>query len=233
MPALRIESSRITLRLLPMLALAGWLGAALTGCGGSEPTSLEPPPAATAAGLSRPGAVAAAVAARPEAPPARTASAAAPGDDAAQLRRQVVSLQREVDALWRRVGRDEAKVDASASPRHDPAARAEAENAERLRSAQVESTFQREVRDERWSAPTAASVQRALAEDGGTLREAVRSIECRAQTCRVEINDDGTGPSAAMMPVFINRMASVLPTVAGAQVDQGNGSMATVLYLSR
>ena len=121
----RIKSSRMTLRSLPTLALAGWLGASLTGCGGSESTSVESPHAATAA------------------------------------------------------------------------------------------------------------VQCALAEDGGALRKAVRSVECRAQPCRVEVNDDGTGPSGAMVPVFINRIASVLPTVSGARVDQGNGSMATVLYLSR
>ena len=61
----------------------------------------------------------------------------------------------------------------------------------------------------------------------------VRSIDCRSQSCRVEIGSAAGPALGQVLPMVIAQLGGSLPRVTAGQVDQGDGSQATVLYLSR
>jgi hypothetical protein len=119
------------------------------------------------------------------------------------------------------------------NPRTDPVAQEQARQTERLRIASTEAAFRNEQGDARWSQGAAASVRAALAQADESMRNQVRSIECRSQSCRVEINAGPGDPMARDLPLVIARLGQVLPNVTAGQVDQGDGRKATVLYMSR
>ena len=179
----------------------------------------------------------AAPSATPDASPLPLATRVAPDDDIAQLKQQVALLRREVADIRQQlvrlpVAQRTAEV-APPNPRRDPQARLEAELTEQLRIASAETTFRREPEDARWSQATAATVRSALAEADEAVRNQVRSIECRSQSCRVEISADSGGPLARDLPALLMRLGQSLPNATAGRIDQGNGRQATVLYLSR
>ena len=152
------------------------------------------------------------------------------------LRYEVALLRREVAEFRLQLGRGAATASAIAAapdPRVDPQARAEAENARLLRTQALESSFRREDYDARWSQRSSAQVYAALAEADEALRSQVRSVECRSKSCRVELNADASGRLGQALPLILTRLTPALANVAAAQVDQGNGHQATVLFLVR
>ncbi len=154
----------------------------------------------------------------------------------ADLRQQVQLLRREVADLRGKVSRLPGMNDAEPhppDPRSDSVAMEQARQAERLRIASTEAAFRNEQSDARWSQGAAASVQAALAQADESMRSQVRSIECRSQSCRVEINASPGAAPAQDLPLVIARLGQVLPNVTAGQVDQGDGRKATVLYMSR
>lgn len=147
----------------------------------------------------------------------------------ALLRHDVADLRQQLEGLVRTVRPTQAVAD----PRRDPQARVEAEQVERQRIVSAESAFRSEREDLRWSQGAAASVRDLLASADEPLRSQVRSVECHAQSCRVEINADGHAQTAPDLPLLLGRLAQTLPKVTAGQFDQGDGRQATVLYLSR
>src|SRR5262249_25151853 len=128
-----------------------------------------------------------------------TSSAAAPrplpaaGTDSSEiseLRQELFQLRHQVYAQAQRVAADPSRPQA-ATPAEPPGpeARAEAERKRKDYVAGIDAAFRKEVRDPQWSAATTSTVQSALATDD-ELRPLGRSVECRSQTCRVEITDD-------------------------------------------
>ena len=157
------------------------------------------------------------------------------------LREQVILLRREVAAVQRQLyeqgqtatsvasGREE---DPANDPRTDPAARAAVERQRQEQMAVLEANFQQEPTDRGWSSEAVAAVQEVLASDE-TVQTAVRGIECRSSTCRVELADDDTGESAKVMPILLQQLAETLPNVTANQVDDSAGGKRTILYMSR
>jgi hypothetical protein len=153
------------------------------------------------------------------------------------LAQQVAQLRQEVAAIRAQLARgpmaNTAAQTREANPRTDPAARQEAERTERMRIASAESAFRGEKQDTRWDQTTTASVRSALTQADENLRQQVRSIECRSQTCRLEINAEAAGALDRDLPMVLSRLGDTLPKITAGQIDQGNGRMATVLYLSK
>jgi len=177
-------------------------------------------------------------AARPaNAAPLAGITPAALADELPQLRQQIEVLRREVASLRAQVARlpGAARVvePEAGHPQADPQSRAEAEREDRLRLAAAEQAFRSEQRDPRWSQGATAAVRAALAELDDSLRGQVRSVECRAQSCRVEIGADSSGLLMRDLPLMLSRLGATLPSATAAQVDQGDGRQATVLFLSR
>jgi len=152
------------------------------------------------------------------------------------LRQEVTLLRREVRDLREQVGRIPGAREVAVNvpdPRTDAVARQEAQQAERLRIATTEAAFQGERGDPRWAQGTTAAIQSALTQVDDAARGQVRSIECRSQSCRVEINAGATDSFTQELPQVIAQLGQSLPHVTAGQIDQGDGRQATVLYLSR
>ena len=196
---------------------------------GQQANDLSPPSSARAMSVSTDFA-----AARPVG--ARAASAVAADGDLDQMKQQIALLRREVADIRQQLSGLPGASRASEvvpNPRTDPDARVEAARTEQLRIASTESTFRNEEPDARWSQGTTASVRAALSDVDESVRGDVRSIECRSQSCRVEIGSDASGALARDLPLIVARLGQALPNVTAGQIDQGDGRQATVLYLSR
>jgi len=164
-----------------------------------------------------------------------------PIDDITALRGEDFLLRAEVSSLRRQMltqtqSQPSASIDATSDNpdknlRIDPLARAEAENNRKKQMAAVESDFRKERSDPKWSSRTTSLVQNILNIDDVTRAE-TRSVECRSQSCRIEIVDDGSGELSKTMPLLAQRFASSFPNISADQIDQGNGKVTTVLYIS-
>lgn len=152
--------------------------------------------------------------------------------DLAQLRQQVAVGRAATPGARPAPAADIAKAEAMRL-RGDPAARAEAELAQRAQAAAKEARFRSEPVDARWAPAATSAVQRALAGDAESAQVTARSVECRSQTCRVEMADDGPGSTGSFVPLFAMRVGEVVGSITAVRVDQGRGASALVLYLSR
>jgi hypothetical protein len=158
--------------------------------------------------------------------------------DISALRQELALLRAEISALQRHQSRMAATVavtpeeDPANDLRRGPAARAEADRQYQEQMKIVEANFQQERIDSRWSSDTAAAVQEAVASDD-TAQAALRNINCRSNTCRVEMAGDNTGELAKFMPLFVQQLGETLPNVTANQVDDGDGGKTLILYMSR
>ena len=156
-------------------------------------------------------------------------------DDMAALREEVAFLRAEVSSLRRQMPRQtQANTDTQATDnsRTDPTARAEAERSYQKQMAAVESAFRNEKTDTKWSISAASVVQQALTSDE-SMRPNIGNVECRSNTCRVEITDDGSGGLSKSLPMFAQQVGQTFPTMTVNNIDQGNGVSSMVFYLSR
>lgn len=204
----------------------------LVACGGRPDEAAAPadPHAAV------PGAPDRGVQAAPAAAVATPVDTLAASEGLASLKQQVAMLRRDVDALRLQLAGAPSSTrpaDLVADPRSDPQARFEAEQVERQRVASAESAFRSEREDLRWSLGAAANMRALLAAADEPVRSQVRSVECRSQTCRVEIGADARAQTAPELPLVLARLGQALPKVTAGLIDQGDGRQATVLYLSR
>jgi hypothetical protein len=98
--------------------------------------------------------------------------------------------------------------------------------------AEVEANYQAERRDPRWSQEAAAKLNEALA-GFPALSKSVRSIECRSDTCRVEVIDDQKGDFAKQLPLLPQKLAGSLPRLQADFEAQPDGTVKRTLYFSR
>jgi hypothetical protein len=96
----------------------------------------------------------------------------------------------------------------------------------------VERAFEQEPRNEQWSKGTLQGLRKAL-EAEPTMIAAVRGMECRSSSCRVEIRDDGSATFAEEFPLMVHEMGAVLPQARFTQSDLGSGAQLHILYLSK
>lgn len=108
-----------------------------------------------------------------------------------------------------------------------------AQDRERLHTymAGVEQSFANEKVDAGWSTATASKVG-ATFDGDEVLKSVARTVECRSQTCRVQIEDDGSNSLARRMPFIAIGLADTLPTISAEHIEHGNGRGAMVLYMS-
>jgi hypothetical protein len=206
-------------RFMTALVAAGLASLAASACDGRPPDAQQASPAA-------PGAIALHDDARDA------------GAEVRQLAREVARLRHEVADLrgelaQARAGADVERPAPARDPRHDPQARADAERADAERTAAIESAFRGEPVDAAWRSSTEPRVRAALATGDAPLGEGLLGLECRSQTCRVEIASDDPAATARALPRMLMRLASTLPRATGGRVERQDGRPATVLYLSR
>jgi hypothetical protein len=109
-----------------------------------------------------------------------------------------------------------------------------AENQARMKEhvASVAASFATEARDQRWSNDVGESLRTTLGSDE-LAAMAVQNIDCRTTTCRIEVQDDGSGSLQTLVPMLAVQMAASLPNLIAERIDQPNGKTAMVLYMSR
>ncbi|MBN1609393.1 MAG: hypothetical protein JW940_22370 [Polyangiaceae bacterium] len=151
----------------------------------------------------------------------------------AELRQHVANLSAEVAALRAQKSARESdpQLDSGAPPDPtDPETEAKFREERRVYMENVKQDFFDEPRDANWSSATYNAILEAL--EANELRDAASSIECRSQTCRVEIADNGP-ETGQRMPLAVLKLGQTLPKIEYDHVDDGNGHRRTVLYMSR
>ena len=207
-----------------LLAVLAMLGA----CGGDDSPAAAPeqaPPPVAAVPASGP------VRAVP-APPLRAAPAppeAPLPNDVMQLRQEVARLRREVAELRLMLTRA-PPAPQPAAPIATPVTPVTPETAG---VAPAETMFRAEQVDHAWSSQASSAVRAALARANAGLEPQVRMLECRTKTCRVEVNPASADLLESALPAVLANLGSTLPNMTATQVGSGDGSEATVLYLTR
>lgn len=141
---------------------------------------------------------------------------------------QVSARSASTNAGGQASGESQAGAD---DPRSSPPVREEAARERQARIAVIDSAFRREIIDPTWSANTSSAIQSALASDdvGGIQAD---NIDCRSQSCRVELHDDGSGRLAKSLPLFVLQLAGTVSTMTANTIPQSGGGSTLVLYLS-
>jgi hypothetical protein len=117
-------------------------------------------------------------------------------------------------------------------PPRTPEARAEQERLWHEHMAKVDEEFQGEPLESTWSTPTSAAIRSAVESRDG-LKDTLRDIDCRSQTCKVEIIDDGTGQVQRDLPLLASDLGETLPNVQAKHQDLGGGRLLMTLYLTK
>jgi|SRR3569833_1126326 len=100
------------------------------------------------------------------------------------------------------------------------------------RIAAIDTSFRKEVVDPRWSANTSSRIQSVLSTDEMGHIQA-DSIDCRSESCRVELHDNGSGQLNKNMPMMAQELAGTLPNITASTAIRPDGALSMVLYLSR
>lgn len=162
----------------------------------------------------------------------------------AQLSQRIEDLQRglagiQAELLSLRGQWDIQRVDVpgaskqpvSADPGNALAARAADEERHRAYVTELAQAFNNERTTPGWATQVAARIDTAIGADEA-LRDVAHHVECHQQTCRVRIEDDGSGRLSQRLPFIAVNLVDVLPEVTAERVDDGNGRGAMVLYMS-
>jgi hypothetical protein len=167
-------------------------------------------------------------------------------EDTRVLAAKLERLQHELDALEVREdsGPDAPavhKVQLPAEQPPDSIGGTSAEEVQTRRAADLEQhreymssvaeRFAAERIDSTWALQMSARIHAAF-EDHPALQGLSHDIDCRARTCRVTIENDGSGRISTRLPTLALSVTDVLPSISAERVDQGNGRSAMVLYMS-
>ena len=161
--------------------------------------------------------------------------------DAARLAQQVEELQRSLTAVRSQLASQQSQrpgqhavSEADANPPEPESVEVQrAADAERQRTymAGVAQAFAGEKVDPKWATQTTSRVS-ATFEGDEVLRSIEHTVECRQQTCRLQIDDDGSGKLSQRIPFIALGLADTLPSVSAEHIEQSNGRGAMVLYMS-
>lgn len=179
-----------------------------------------------------------------ESPPAVQASTARDCPECRQLATQIgvveqsLALMRSQLAALR--GQPSAHTASDANPANTPTPTTPEDVAE-MRAAEAEhhrdfmagvaQRFAEEKIDGAWANRAASRIDTRFSEDNA-LRGMAHNVECRERTCRLEIEDDGSGRLPQSVPRLALGLVDVLPTFSAEQVERGDGRHSLVLYLS-
>jgi hypothetical protein len=163
---------------------------------------------------------------------------AASVEDIRALREEVASLRAGISLLRRQNPKqaESASTNPDSQPgadvRSDTLARAEAARERQNQMEAVDAAFRQQTVDPTWSANSSSSIRNALnSEDVGGIQ--ADNIDCRSDSCRVELRDDGSGRLSKSLPMLAQQLAGTMPNITANNISQANGDSTVVLYLSR
>jgi hypothetical protein len=152
------------------------------------------------------------------------------------LRAQVAGLEWRVAALAAQGSAE--KVD---TPTHDDASASAsqptADTIEHDRAVwqdhmqEVATAFQAELRDQQWARSQTALLEERFVGDE-PMRAALKNIDCRSKTCRIDMVDDRKGKFDRGLPLFLQKLGSAFPSGQASTVDNPDGTRSVSVYLS-
>jgi len=155
------------------------------------------------------------------------------------LRSQIAELERKLGVLTAHLAGQ--KPNGAAPEEGRPAATKEPvsleEQVERDRVAWenhiavVEAAFKAEPRDPAWAGST-AELLRARTVSEKVIRSALKQIDCRSTTCRLDMVDDQKGEFARKLPDFLQGVSNIFPMGQARTVDNPDGTKTVSVYLS-
>jgi len=157
----------------------------------------------------------------PATPFARSSEAS----ELANLRRELAQLKAEMKVLRGQ------SLEPDPGDQPDPAeeeARLRKERREYLQD--LAENFPNELVDRGWASETQDVIADALESNG--LGASALGVECRSETCRVEVAI-GSPQDVHAMSMFVLGVGQALPKVDYDQTDDGEGNRRTVMYMSR
>lgn len=150
---------------------------------------------------------------------------------------QVAALGAEVSLLKGRLAAQQSSIDAAASAMAANAAPPPRRTLEEAREewhahmADLEARFNSERIDVVWAAATRAEIERGLDQEPD-LRAAAGRLECRAETCRLELRDDRSNAVDEAVPSFFTKLHGRLTSLKTDVVTNEKGESLHVLYMS-
>lgn len=158
----------------------------------------------------------------------------------ARLEKQVENLQQKLTALQTQLASQQSspaaqRIIAAAEPHTDlndiEAARAADAEQQRAYVEGIAQSFNHEKTNSAWAGYVSNRVNAAMSTDEA-FRDIGHKVECRQQTCRVELDDDGSGNLSRRLPFVALGLADVLPSAAVAPINRDSGRNTMVLYMS-
>jgi hypothetical protein len=152
-------------------------------------------------------------------------------DEIVRLESEVALLRGEVAYLRRSMAKA-AEAQGVTPERHESWCVLKADSDEgswRTHMEGVHGDFEREPKDARWSIEI-ESFLRGVVHQNGAIEQGLRRLECRSQTCRVEMRADGR--VAEQVQSLLQRTRDMLPAMQSEEIQENNGETTLVLYLT-
>jgi len=160
------------------------------------------------------------------------------GDNAAlkadlyQLHEEVANLRAQLAARQGEPAPEPSAKVTEIGAAHTPEEQADQDARWHAHMNAIAERFRAEPKDPRWAQTATAAVQ-AAASANEAIRGALRGVECRSDSCRVEIVDDRSGGVAKGLPLFVQSLGDTMPTMQADHEEDGQGHVNMTLYLSR
>lgn len=151
---------------------------------------------------------------------------------------QVLALRNEVAALRSERGsqspasHDRAPNDSPTPVREGESSEEEWMKAREVAMTELQAEFSTEVRDGKWSSAMSSSIRQSADKDD-IVKRALRDVDCRSTTCRVELVADGSVSFNEALTPFAMSLSASLPTIQFDHTTDTTGQKIVVLYLTR
>jgi hypothetical protein len=158
---------------------------------------------------------------------AETASVAALWGEVVSLRHDIETLKTEISRLAQAIPPGEREP-APSMPVED---HEETKNKHIAMLAKITEEFAKEPSDSNWSSARKSKI-RELTERSESMRYAVRNVDCRSRTCRVEMIDDLTANPGENLSLFISELSVTLPKITTDWAKAPDGTSRYILFMS-
>jgi hypothetical protein len=155
-----------------------------------------------------------------------------------RLKAEIASLQTRVAAIQASLAeKAAADTDEPGEPSREPAvaltpeeSRAQSDAEWQAHMLEVAAAFAEEPLEKAWATEKRELVESHL-QGSPILSAAARGVECRSHTCRVEL----TGNHAEVnkeVGMFVHKLGAILPRAKAERIEEPNGQVTMVLYVS-
>jgi hypothetical protein len=154
-----------------------------------------------------------------------------------RMQTELASVKAQLSAIKTHLAtRSSAGEEAAAAEEEAPQLSPEEQRANEARAwkehmAKVAAAFNAEPVDPQWASATSETVETAI-KANAVIAAAAGDVQCRSQTCRVEITKSAEGDVDKQLPMFVHELGSTLPYGKADRIENSDGTTSLALYLS-